>query len=118
MQTGREGTLVELADLGIAGLLLQLDDTAQLVEFADRTLGPVLDYDHRHRTELLDTLRVYLDCRLDRGATAARVHIHPNTVGQRIRRIERLCGIELSDPSTAARFSTALTVRDVAQRNR
>lgn len=114
LRSGRKGTVVTLPELGVAGLLLQLEDTGQLLAFADTTLGPVLDYDRRHRTELLATLRMYLQCRLDRAATAQRLHIHPNTVGQRMRRIEQLCSAELADPSVAAQFSTALTVRDVA----
>ncbi|MBS1693800.1 MAG: GAF domain-containing protein [Actinobacteria bacterium] len=117
VRSGRTNTVVPLDDLGLAGLLLQLEDTAQLIAFADRTLGPVLDYDGRHRTELLDTLRTYLACRLDRASTATRLHIHPNTVGQRVRRIEQLCSADLTDPSVTAHFSTALTVRDVALRH-
>lgn len=114
VRSGRTNTVVQLPDLGVAGLLLQLEDTEQLLAFADHILGPVLDYDLHHRTELLDTLRSYLACRLDRARTAARLHIHPNTVGQRIRRIEHLCSVELADPAVAAHLSTALTVREVA----
>lgn len=113
---GSANTVVRLADLGVAGLLLQLDDPAQLLGFAERALGPLLDYDRRHRTDLLETLSVYLRCRLDRARTATELHIHPNTVGQRIRRIEQLCSTDLGDPAAAAHFSTALTVRTVGLR--
>ena len=41
-------------------------------------------------------------CKLDRSRTAAALHIHPNTVTQRLRRIEQLCGVDLADPAVDA----------------
>jgi len=114
MRAGRTDTVVRLEDLGVVGLLLQLEDSTQLVSFAGRTLGPLLDYDAVHRTDLVETLRTHFACKLDRTRTAGVLHIHPNTVTQRLRRIEQLCGVELADPAVALQFSAALTVLDVA----
>ncbi|HEY5853878.1 MAG TPA: GAF domain-containing protein [Aldersonia sp.] len=114
LRAGRTNTVVTLGDLGISGLLLQLDDPAQLLSFADRTLSPLIEYDRAHRTELLETLRVHLARRLSGPDTAGALHIHPNTVKQRLRRIEQLTGSELADPATVVQFGAALTVRDVA----
>lgn len=114
MRAGRTNTVVRLEELGVLGLLLQLEDSTQLVAFAGRTLGPLLDYDAVHRTDLVQTLRTHFACKLDRSRTAAALHIHPNTVTQRLRRIEQLCGLDLADPAVALQFSAALTVLDVA----
>jgi sugar diacid utilization regulator len=43
------------------------------------------------------TLEVYLDHDLDRRKTAAALHVHPNTLDYRLRRIVDLTGL---DPST------------------
>jgi sugar diacid utilization regulator len=117
MRAGRTNTVVELGDLGVLGLLLQLDDPAQLVAFARRTLGPVLDYDDLHHTDLVQTLRTYFASRHDRNRAAGKLHIHPNTVTQRLRRIEQLCSADLADPAVTLQFSAALTVQDVATLN-
>ena len=45
---------------------------------------------------------------------AGRLHIHPNTVTQRPRRIEQLCEVDLTDPAVVLQFNGALTVQDVA----
>lgn len=116
LQGGRAGTTVTLADLGIVGLLLQLNDPAKLTAFAVRTLKPIIDYDADHRTELMTTLRSYYACRQDRNATAQMLLIHPNTVAQRLRRIEQLCEVNVADPATTIEFSSALTVHGVAAR--
>ena len=114
VRAGRTDTVVRLDDLGVIGLLLQLDDSARLAAFADRTLGPLLAYDQAHHTELVATLRAYFAAKLDRNVTAAALHVHPNTVTQRLRRIEALCHVELADPAVAVQFSAAMTVQDVA----
>lgn len=116
LQAGRTGTVVTLDDLGIVGLLLQLDDPVKLTAFAGRTLGPLLDYDADHRTELMSTLRTYFACKQDRSATAAALVVHPNTVAQRLRRIEHLCAVDLADPGVTTQFSAALMVHDIAAR--
>ncbi|WP_431231718.1 helix-turn-helix domain-containing protein [Mycolicibacterium psychrotolerans] len=114
LRDGRIGTVLSVADLGIVGLLLQIDDSATLREFALRTLGPIVDYDAAHRTELVATLRAYLACRRDRTATAAALVIHPNTVAQRLRRIEKLCHQDLDDPAAMMHYTAAITVHDLA----
>lgn len=118
LRAGRIGSVVRLEDLGIVGLLLQLDDPAKLTAFATHTLGPVLGYDADHRTDLVSTLRTHFACKHDRNATAAKLMIHPNTVAQRLRRIERLCDVDLGDPSTTVQFVSALLVLDVAAATR
>lgn len=113
-RAGRTDTVITLEDLGIVGLLLQLEDPAKLTAFATRTLEPVVAYDAKHRTELMSTLRAYFASRQERNATADSLLVHPNTVAQRLRRIEQLCGVDLADPATIVQFSSALTVYDVA----
>lgn len=113
----RTNAVVQLDDLGVVGLLLQLDDAGQLVEFAHRALGPLLAYDGVHHTDLVGTLRTYFACKLDRATAATALHLHPNTVTQRLRRIETLCDVDLADPAVVVHFSAALTVQDVAAVN-
>jgi DNA-binding PucR family transcriptional regulator len=114
LRAGRTDTVVQLADLGVIGLLLQLEDSSLITAFARRTLGPLLDYDASHHTDLVDTLRTYFANKHDRNRAAGALHIHPNTVTQRLRRIEQLCGVDLAEPSVALQFIAALTVQDVA----
>ncbi|ACV81170.1 helix-turn-helix domain-containing protein [Nakamurella multipartita] len=111
---GRIDTAITLDDLGVAGLLLQVDDPGPLVAFADRTLAPVRRHDAQRGTQLLDTLRCYLAARQNRAATAQALHLHPNTVTQRLQRVESLTGLELADPEAMVQVRAALTVLDVA----
>ncbi|MBX9920303.1 helix-turn-helix domain-containing protein [Mycolicibacterium frederiksbergense] len=107
-------TVIDMADVTIGHLLLQLDDPQRLRAFARAVLGPVLDYDRSRQTELIHTARVHLEHSLDRRATANALHLHPNTVAQRIRRLEELTGLQLSRPRDLLRLTSALTVAQVA----
>jgi sugar diacid utilization regulator len=56
----------------------------------------LFDYDERRHTHLVDTLEQYLRGRR-RGATTARMlYIHPNTLRQRLDRIQKLSGLDLA----------------------
>jgi sugar diacid utilization regulator len=110
---GRRDTTVTLEDLGLYGLLLQLDDTAELSRFADRTLALLRDHDRRRGAALVATLRAYLSSGQDRSATAAELHLHPNTVGLRLKRIETVLGLSLQSPQALMQVTAALMVDDV-----
>jgi sugar diacid utilization regulator len=112
---GRVDVTVTLDGLGVAGLLLQLDDSAQLIGFADRTLAAVREHDDARGTHLLDTLRHYLSNGQSRGATATALHLHPNTVTQRLARIQALTGLDLTDPAAVVQIRAAVLVWDVAR---
>jgi hypothetical protein len=64
--------------------------------FRSRVLGPVLDYDAAHRSELVHTLRVFLRHSGSWSQTAAELHVHVNTLRYRIGRIAELTGRDLS----------------------
>ena len=115
IRSGRQNSTVTLADLGVGGLLLQLDDPEQLLDFADRSLSEIRRHDQRRGTQLITTLRTYLDHRSNRSATAAALHLHPNTVSQRLQRIEALTSLDLADPTAVVQITAALILLDVAQ---
>ncbi|MBY6707689.1 helix-turn-helix domain-containing protein [Rhodococcus sp. BP-241] len=110
----RTGATVSLDQLGVPGLLLQLNDPDQVARYADRTLGPVREHDESRGTDLIGTLRAYLGHRQHVGDTAAALHVHPNTVGQRLRRVQTLTGLDLARPDHAMDVAMALTLRDIA----
>lgn len=112
--TGAKADVIRLGDLGAAGILLQFVKPEVSVRYAERVLGPVRRYDDEHGSDLVGTLRTYLDCELDRKATANQLVVHPNTVTQRVQRIEALTGLHLRSPLAAIEARTALMLLDVA----
>ncbi|MFT4081251.1 MAG: helix-turn-helix domain-containing protein [Nocardioides sp.] len=84
-------------------------------EILGGVLAPVLDYDRRRHTDLLATLRALLDADGSPTLTARRMHLHVNTVKQRVARIESLLGCTLGDYRTVTRLSLAITWLDMTE---
>ncbi|SDE28769.1 PucR C-terminal helix-turn-helix domain-containing protein [Glycomyces harbinensis] len=66
--------------------------------FRTRVLDPLLEYDARHRSDLLPTLRRFLECDGSWRQCALSLHLHVNTVRYRMRRVEELTGRDLRNP--------------------
>jgi hypothetical protein len=93
-------------------LLARAPDLGALV--AERVLGPLEAYAKRRGTGLLETLEAFLDCGLDRRKTSERLHVHPNTLDYRLRRIAELTGLEPGRPRDLALLELALARRKLA----
>ncbi|WP_207938995.1 PucR family transcriptional regulator [Actinomadura darangshiensis] len=63
------------------------------------------------RPDLLRTLERYLAFDLDRRVTGAALHVHPNTVAYRVRRISALTGLDPARPSDLQLLNAALVAR-------
>ena len=93
---GAEG-LVLFEELSARFRLLQGQSPDALVDIARRTIVPLLEYDARRHTHLMDTLRTLLDNHFAVQPTAEALFIHRNTLLKRLRRIESLLGVDLTD---------------------
>ncbi|MFJ1812664.1 MULTISPECIES: PucR family transcriptional regulator [unclassified Streptomyces] len=103
----------ELSDVGLRRLLYALREDTRIQEYAEQQLGRLLDHDTRHGTNLVTTLRHYLDTAGNKTSAARRGGLSRETFYQRLRTIERLldCDLESGDQRTA--LHVALTALDV-----
>jgi hypothetical protein len=92
---GDFGGVTHFADLGIQRLLLRVPDLEDLRSFADSVIGKLIDGASNAGQEFLDTLAVYFAENGSLQRTAKRLHVHPNTVTYRIRRVEEITGLAL-----------------------
>jgi sugar diacid utilization regulator len=95
VRLGRQGQAVAFEDLGIHRLLLQVPDLAELKSFAAEILGELDRQDPQRGAELLATLASYFRENNSPQRTAQSLHVHPNTVAYRIRRVQEITGLRL-----------------------
>jgi hypothetical protein len=111
LRTGSQ-RVARLADVHVETLLLELRD---LIEArGDQPTGPIarlVAYDRDHNTNLVETLRAWLDAFGDVITAAATVYVHPNTFRYRLRRLAEVADLDLADPET--RFAAMLQLRVV-----
>ncbi|MDR7299956.1 GAF domain-containing protein [Haloactinomyces albus] len=113
---GKQGQGAALADLGFLAVLL--GDRTDLTGYVADTLGAVLDYDARRGTDLVHTLESYFACGSNLTRTGQVLHVHVNTVTQRLERIATLLGADWHHPERALEIQLALRLHHLTHRSR
>jgi sugar diacid utilization regulator len=103
---GRCGDGTSSRELGFMGVLL---GEAQGVEgFVNSVLGPVLEYDERRGTGLIQTLETYFANGGNLTRAKDDLHVHVNTVAQRLDRVAQLLGSDWQEAEPALEIQLAL----------
>jgi len=89
------GAVVSHDLMGTHSLLLALQDQDVLDAFRETTLAPIEDYDAAHGGALLATLRAFLEAGGRWQESADLLHVHVNTLRNRLVRVESLTGRRL-----------------------
>ncbi|WP_280853181.1 MULTISPECIES: GAF domain-containing protein [unclassified Streptomyces] len=113
---GRSGDGAAAEDFGFLGLLLAGD--RDIAGFVDRTIGQVVAYDDRRGTDLLHTLDAYFACGMSPARTKDELHVHVNTVAQRLERVGRLLGEDWQSPARALEIQLALRLHRLSAQTR
>ncbi|MGM9469402.1 helix-turn-helix domain-containing protein [Streptomyces murinus] len=103
---GRDGGGACAAELGFVGVLL--GDDHDVDGFVAATLGPLLEYDAQRGTQLVRTLRAYFGCGGSLTRAKEELHVHVNTVVQRLDRIHALLGPGWNTPEQTLELQLAL----------
>lgn len=104
---GSSGT-VRFSDDSI--LLPRTFQEAELI--VDRMLGTLISYDRKHSTELVQTLRAFLQHDGSWAGAASELNVHKQTLGYRLKRIEEVAGRSLKAVSDTSRLWFALRAHD------
>jgi DNA-binding PucR family transcriptional regulator len=104
-----ENKILSYTDLGVQRLILQNSED-ELKDFIQEVLGPLMDYDHTRKGDLLTTLFVFLESNQNAKVAAETLHVHPNTLNYRIKRIEEILSIDLTDSKQLLNVHLAISV--------
>ena len=89
---GRAGEGATIEDLGVLGVILDGTTRAQVRRLLSQELGPLLAYDAENNALLLPTLLAYFASGRNPPAAARTLQVHPNTVYQRLERVDQVLG--------------------------
>ncbi|ASR35763.1 diguanylate cyclase [Prauserella marina] len=115
-----------LPSLGLSDTAVTADDylpytalfgpgEARVRSYVRRVIGPVLDWDAEHAGTLLPTLSAYLGNRMSPVATARALHLHKNTVLQRMERATELLGENWQEPDRLFRITVAVRLANLTK---
>ncbi len=103
-----------LADLRLRGLLHLLRDDPRLQTFVERELGPLLAAEPG--SSLLGVLAAYLAAGGNKAEAAKNSHLARPTFYERLRRIERILGTDLSSAESRTSLHVALLALEASRR--
>ncbi|NUT98763.1 MAG: helix-turn-helix domain-containing protein, partial [Saccharothrix sp.] len=110
---GRAGDGADAAELGAVGVLF--GSRRDLGAYVDSVLGCLVEYDRARGTDLLRTLGAYCAAGQNVSTTAQELHVHANTVAQRLSRIGHLLGESWRDPDRLLEVQIALRLLRVSK---
>ncbi|WP_239472088.1 helix-turn-helix domain-containing protein [Streptomyces sp. NEAU-S7GS2] len=97
-------------ELGLYRILGPGGGYREVEQFVREWLGPLLDYDAAHHSDLVQTLSQYFECGGNYDATAAALAIHRSTLRYRLQRIREVSGSDLGDVDSRLNLHVATRV--------
>lgn len=98
----------------LAKLFVMTNTADSLRDMAKEILGEVIEYDRTHTSELLHTLRVFLENNRNIPTTTEALFVHRNTLRYRRGQIEELLGMNLDDSADIANLWLSFAILDDA----
>ena len=102
----KDNTCFNYEKLGVYGMLGI--EPVRFIWFASMVLGKVIDYDKKHNTELISTLKLYFQCNQNIQAASRKGFVNDGTIKYRLKRIQDIADLDLSNPEIALQVQLAL----------
>ena len=91
-------------------MLMSYENTAPMQRFADEVLDPIIQYEKKAHTQLMETMRAYFECDCNLQRTADKLFSHKNTVKYRLHRVEQLTGKNFTNRYQSQELYNALMI--------
>ncbi len=105
--------VVDFDEMGFFKILFASEDTAILKSYEAQMLGPLREYDERHHSNYLETLRSYIENDRSLMGVAAATYTHRNTVNYRIQNIKKLLNNDLKTVEDLFPYQVAFYIQDM-----
>lgn len=106
-------SLVFYSDMGIYKLLMGIEDKDIILEYYDRTIRPLLDYDQKNDSDLAVVLRCYLNNNGSVKETADQLYVHRNTINYKLNKISEILDMDLSQLDSRLQLNVGFMLQDM-----
>jgi len=115
-KTSNEG-FIFYQSLGINKLLIPISNSQDASTYYNAIISPLVKYDDKYNSKLIETLRAYFDCSCNTQQAAKSLYTHPNTVLYRIKKAKEIAKLNESDFNSNVELSIALKLYDINKSN-
>lgn len=96
--------------IGIYRLLFSISSNNEAIEFCDKYVKPLQQYDDQHHANLIETLQSIINCGWNLKLASEKLFLHYNSVKYRFQKICDLLEIDLRDNSRHTEIELALKI--------
>lgn len=100
-------------DMGVYRILLGIEDPTISQDYFDAVLGPLFHYDKEQGTDLVQTLRSYLNNNGSVQKTANQLFIHRNTVNYKINKASQILELDFSSLNNRLELMLGFMLHDM-----
>lgn len=111
VQFRSQNPIAVFQELGALTFLCELSKSQTLLNYYNEHIGKLLKYDEDHNAELIATLECYFRCNQNLRLTSEKLFIHKNSVIYRLKKVEDLIGLPLSDGLVAFDLQLCLQLK-------
>lgn len=105
--------LYKYKDIGAYQIIMAVQNQPLMQSFSHDILGQLQRYDELHNTDYIAFLRIFLEENGSTSKISERQFIHRNTVLYKIKKIESLLDMDLTNPFTKTNLYLAFLIEDV-----
>jgi len=105
--------LYKYKEIGAYKIIMAVQNQPLMKSFSQDILGHLYHYDDLHNTNYVPFLRIFLEENGSTSRISERQFIHRNTVLYKIKKIEMLLDMDLSNPFTKTNLYIAFLIEDV-----
>ena len=106
----RKNEIVFYDEIGFYHMLMSYENTAPMQRFANEVLNPIIQYEKKAHTQLMETMWAYFECDCNLQRTADKLFSHKNTVKYRLQRVEQLTGKSFTNRYQSQELYNALMI--------
>lgn len=114
---GKE-SVTSYSELGVFRMLGQFTNTEDLKSFIPPSLQTLLDYQQANKSDLLTTLKVFLQCNQNATKASQQLFIHHKTAVYRIERIKEITGMNFDDAEEMLLVQIGLKITELLEREK
>lgn len=103
--------VVDIRDVRLEQALMKTADSPYFRRFVETTIWELQEFDRKNKTRLLETLETLVKNMGARNKTAEELFLHRNTLSNRIKKIEKITGYNLSKNENLFNLGLALKMR-------
>lgn len=111
----RENAVLPYEELGISKLLMEIDSRSCMAnDFYCETIKPLVEYDKRNGTDLVNFLRLYFEHSGRIKEIGEELYMHRNSVNYKVNKISEIVGRDLSDTYDRSELLVALRLFELS----